>query len=85
MSEKKHTPGPWFDWKEKRWLHEPKKLLASYEDACLIAAAPDLLEACKEALNDIEYVTSSHPEITGTWQRSKALHALRAEIAKACP
>lgn len=50
MSESKPTKGPWFNWKKKKWLYEPQKLLANYEDACLIASAPDLLDALEEVM-----------------------------------
>lgn len=58
MNETKRTPAPWFDWQEEQWIHEPKKLLANYADACLIAVAPDLLEACELLLLLIQHETN---------------------------
>jgi hypothetical protein len=56
MDENTHTPGPWLDWDTMEWLRRPKYLLERTEDARLIGAAPELLEALK-ALHD-RYITA---------------------------
>jgi len=56
--------------------HSPKKKA----NACLIAAAPDLLEILK----DIEHQFSNHPELQkGNSKVSYVYHKARAAIAKA--
>lgn len=79
MSETKHTPGPWFNWDEDvmDWIHEPSKLLANYPDACLIAAAPELLRALEE-------MRRVYGNCDGLTEADKIVHeAARLAIAKA--
>ncbi len=45
-----HTKAPWFDWERQEWIHDPQKLLTNYPDACLMAAAPEMFEACRKAM-----------------------------------
>ncbi|HZF98292.1 MAG TPA: hypothetical protein VEY92_08630 [Pseudoxanthomonas sp.] len=52
-------------------------------NARLIAAAPDLLEALKEAMQSLEYVHRAHPENTGIAKRIEDINRARAAIAKA--
>jgi len=49
----------------------------------LIAAAPDLLEASKGALDALEYIARVYPHIVGFGVRRGRVDALRAAIAKA--
>lgn len=51
----KHTEGPWFDWAEREWIRTPENLLSNFEDACLIAVAPEL-----KALADAGYKLSTY-------------------------
>ena len=83
-----HTPGPWFvDQQGAPTIRRADGAVISgvpsnYADACLIAAAPDLLEALKAAAKHI------HDEI---WQfgaradsaDTNTLKAINAAIAKA--
>lgn len=81
----KHTPGPWYpdhfegisifhDVKDRRFpvcRIEPISEGEGEANAHLIAAAPDLLEACKRVLSELDYVSIGAEE------------DLRAAIAKA--
>jgi len=83
-----HTPGPWYaeadDENESSfvWNREalPRKAVAhdifNPADACLIAAAPDLLAACELAVAEM---TETWPD--GDWQSN--FDTIRAAIAKA--
>lgn len=52
MSGGKHTPGPWLDWRTLEWRRDPQELLEDTANARLMAAAPELLAACK-AINAV--------------------------------
>lgn len=81
----KHTPGPWVARQcGKAWaidFNEDQEQVVDYvyeeEDAHLIAAAPDLLEACSDmlALLESEYMPSD--------ESLSAMDKARATIAKA--
>jgi hypothetical protein len=88
-----HTPGPWFydEWTENigfagGWLavvadeyrEGNERLGSKVDDANLIAAAPDLLEACEKA---VETIDDDAPG-AGLTERG-LLRLLRAAIAKA--
>lgn len=89
MTANKHTPGPWncaalpsipllsvhvyVDAKDGK---EPKALPVTEENARLIAAAPELLEAAQAAMNCIG-------ELPPTQARVEAWQLLTAAIAKA--
>ena len=87
-----HTPGPWTAWDDDGTGTLPCVLSESvtnagnfyvaqcnvFEDARLIAAAPDLLAACEAALDDWH----SHPR-NFYRQEPGYLAVLRAAIAKA--
>lgn len=96
MAEQKHTPGPWethFGFDETGYpcffIHgmsgDAKRdhaVLAN--DAHLIAAAPDLLAALKEALSELatEYPIASR--IAGNWpEMVPVFERINAAIAKA--
>ena len=78
-----HTPGPWEiraeEADEEYWITEPHytvgpaSIVFNIEDACLIAAAPELLEALKLMIDTHD---------TGGWPTSTIVIA-RAAIAKA--
>lgn len=53
------------------------------EAASLLAAAPDLLLACREALDSLEYVEQHMPGQTGYGVRQERIAKLRAALAKA--
>lgn len=83
MSADKHTPGPW-----SVLVHEASTSVESKHytvaadvtnaDADLIAAAPDLLVACKMAVASIE-----HSDGGRYLEDEQALYALRCAIIKA--
>jgi hypothetical protein len=81
-----HTPGPWtwgegYLWAGSHMLFWPTKdetiKVLSEADARLIAAAPDLLDACKAALVEVQRTISSHTSFNNT------MDVLEAAIAKA--
>ena len=92
----KHTPGPWKVAKPSRshangnpmyGLVGPE-IVADYEDwgfteanARLIAAAPDLLEALKEANKELEYLND--PKGFVSMRQERIMEKARAAIAKA--
>jgi len=92
----KHTPGTWraeqvgdtggenpVDLYE---VHNGYKRIcefASEEDARLIAASPELLEALKACLHALEYVERKAPDLGGWGVRHDRIKAARAAIAKA--
>jgi hypothetical protein len=98
MSEAKHTPGPWgFRLEAPRTVIFHKAEIgeralavgaghypAHIANARLIAAAPDLLEACEELLQDI---LSPFPReavvIAGLGTGNSSIEKARAAIAKA--
>lgn len=90
----KHTPGPW------KLLDAPHKGLGivapqanhativsdglGLPDARLIAAAPELLDACKAALSAIDVtVESESPDAEVERAFGRAIELLKAAIAKA--
>ena len=96
MSESKHTPGPWVtehgslydaitsaDGDICTWNHlvgrsrPPQKA-----NARLIAAAPELLEACEDLLSDYEHL-AYEPKMPPV--RRRRIERARAAIAKAKP
>jgi hypothetical protein len=90
----KHTPGPWNEvtvGNQQRLIVSEANgtnVAVSYDkkDARLIAAAPELLESCKEWLDIWIYIrdTSPNVEIPDTFNGSTdACGRLRASIAKA--
>jgi hypothetical protein len=54
----KHTPGPWVIKGQDIMGNEPNGFICSWSgrsaDARLIAAAPDLLDACREFVRKVE-------------------------------
>lgn len=90
----KHTPGPWevVVVGNGEVLIEREKghalslgFLVSKADARLIAAAPELLEALQEAVNELEFLYSVHETVDKKLQSQDALvlKRLQAAIAKA--
>jgi len=91
-----HTPGPWTiddtrEYLDKACVRHNGIVVCSFLDRCgfakegkanarLIAAAPDLLEACKRLLAVVEQLTLDSPLISDGHTAAK--HA-RAAIAKA--
>jgi hypothetical protein len=78
----KHTPGPW-EYDGKFSIGIPHKdgwtgFLTNPEDARLIAAAPEMLEALKAAQFAFGFGSSATPQ-----QRQDAAEAITAAIAKA--
>jgi hypothetical protein len=88
MKDNKYTPGPWFAVEYAGYFNiqsqdgygEKYNLLDREEDenaeanAKLIAASPDLLEACIEALKEMEF---------HNWHNSKTGNLIRSAINKA--
>jgi hypothetical protein len=80
----KHTPGPWLA--NRRYVETEEKTVCEVfggnrEDAHLIAAAPELLEALKLV---VSYDEGNHIDgLEMMLAYSKALDAARAAIAKA--
>lgn len=89
MSETKHTPGPWtIEYKSRGLRHIRSSeqfigtLHAAEADALLIAAAPELYGALKEAEAAFEYI--EHVLTFGNAERvDKARAVIRGAIAKA--
>lgn len=100
MEKQKHTPGPWKAVEGKDFDGEKEIVIRGHEqgrimrianawleaNACLIAAAPELLEACKvvegylQALRSVKYATSDkNPASDG----SHHITLLQVAIAKA--
>jgi hypothetical protein len=52
-------------------------------NGCLIAAAPELLEACEEAVESLEWTLKIFTDIPANSNFSKTLEKARAAIAKA--
>lgn len=57
--------------------------ISKSEHVDLIAAAPDLLEACKEALDRLRHVATVEPKLNGYGVRRETIEQLTAAIAKA--
>lgn len=90
----KYTPGPWklvMNGKGEKFIDTPRciwslgSFIFSEADACLIAAAPELLEALQEAINELEFQYSAHLTIDKKLQPMDdlVLERLQAVIAKA--
>jgi hypothetical protein len=88
MSEPKHTPGPWTvrPWfRNKAWIVRADgdgvaelavalvEGVATSPDARLIAAAPDLYDACKEVLDKLDY-------LTGLWGQEAITRRLQDRV-----
>ncbi len=83
--EAKHTPGPWFTPPEGRnfpdawWSVDARYasgknigialISTSYADACLMAAAPDLLAACEQMLHA---ASGEIDDVHGVFENTKA-------------
>ena len=90
-----HTPAPWRvgkgDPKKENLVAEVRGLtvFGPYcaatcgEDARLVAAAPDLLAACKAAQAWVEWLTVKGMEAEGTRRGHEAWDAMKAAIEKA--
>ena len=89
MTKSKHTPGPW-DWRgQMLWEKLADDVrgdvvgeahIANDYDRCLIAAAPDLLEALEDMLAQADFAA----EVRGGEGHMKyAMRKARAAIAKA--
>ena len=93
MSDQKHTPGPWIIRDQDIIGHEMNGYICTWSgrpaDAKLIAAAPDLLAACKAVDNDLwSYIRnyeSSFPHGESVSRMYKAAKSLQAAIKKATP
>lgn len=90
----KHTPGPWklvMNGKGEKFIDTPRCLWSlgsfvfSKADARLIAAAPELLEALQQAVNELEFQYSAHLTMAGKLQPQDelVLKRLQATIVKA--
>jgi hypothetical protein len=85
-----HSPGPWKrkDWSSGGVLNsEGRFIAAAYtpDDARLIAAAPDLLEALEQTVLHMQATAdlaiNTYGEVGGKWQ--KAIDDANSAIAKA--
>ena len=66
------------------WCDKPGIVEMCKADAALIAAAPDLLAACKEAIAELTNARGGYPSWNATPGRVQcALNLLRAAIARA--
>lgn len=87
----KHTPGPWYVDSDGDVYVPARGLLATdfymaqptnIADAYLIAAAPDLLEACKAAFAIVDEWSDAEPD-RGSHNHDEVWRKLRLAIAKA--
>ena len=88
MTKPKHTPGPWSSVKYTGIIADSKNMRIARADsggpaevdeanACLIAAAPELLAALKEFVADIEAIDETGacldwPDLAVSYRKAKA-------------
>lgn len=81
-----HTPGPWEQCGTAVWSPTANAMICElstvqpFANACLIAAAPDLASALREAALQIEYLHEKYGE---TGSGNGTLARARAALAKA--
>ena len=89
-----HTPGPWVTYGHRKLfvmseftaieIGGVNRFEANAEaNACLIAAAPDLLDCLQEAIEDSEEVLAARISSLGERYRQDRLKAMRAQITQA--